>query len=152
MIEKLLRFLEIDEQQYKLAEVVWKVLAPSADIVLDSFYHKVQQVGIEPLLTDDEVVRLKERQKVHWERLFRSRFDEDYLASVARIGLRHRGIGLDLGSYAAGYIGLKIEFGNVIVHSELPVVAKGLLVKTLDKFVAVDMALAWSTYDAALLD
>jgi hypothetical protein len=31
-------------------------------------------------------------------------------------------------------------------------VAKGLLVKTLDKFVAVDMALALSTYDAALLD
>jgi methyl-accepting chemotaxis protein len=152
VIEKLLRFLEIDEHQYKLAEALWGVLAPNADAVLDSFYHKVRQVGIEPLLTDDDVARLKERQKIHWERLFRARFDQDYLASVARIGLRHRGIGLDLGSYAAGYIGLKIEFGNVIVHSELPVVAKGLLVKTLDKFVAVDMALALSTYDAALLD
>ena len=47
---------------------------------------------------------------------------------------------------------LKIEFANVIVRSDLSVLTKGLLIKTLDKYVALDMALALSTFDAAILD
>ena len=54
--------------------------------------------------------------------------------------------------YVAGYMTLKISFTNVIAETALPPITKGRLIKSLDKFVAFDMALALSTYDAVVLD
>ena len=152
MIEQLRQFLEIDDDARRLALKLWQVLAPSIDAVLDDFYRKVRTSGIEPQLSDAVVARLKVKQKVHWASLFHSEFDEKYMSGVQRIGIRHRDVGLLLTHYAAAYMALKIEFVNVIVRTDLPVLAKGHLIKTLDKYVALDMALALSTYDAAIVD
>jgi len=152
LIEQLLKFLDINDDTRRLGQSLWQVLAPSVDAVLDSFYLKVHLVGIEPQLPDATVVRLKAKQKAHWASLFHSEFDEQYITGVQRIGIKHRDIDLKLTSYVAAYMVLKIEFANVIVRSDLSVLTKGLLIKTLDKYVALDMALALSTFDAAILD
>lgn len=153
VIETLLRFLEFDDETKRLGKTLWDILAPRTDQVLDVFYQRVQRVGIEPLLSDTAIAALKIKQRAHWEALFRSDFDAEYMASVRRIGIRHRDIGLDLGSYVAAYMALKIEFTDLLVAcTELPVLTRGRLIKALYRYVALDMALALSTYDAAILD
>lgn len=66
--------------------------------------------------------------------------------------MRHREIDLDLMWYVLGYAALKISFTEVIIDSQLPPITKGRLVKALEKYVAFDMALALSTYSAAVVD
>ncbi len=152
MIEKLRQLLEIDDDVQKLGHDLWDVLGPNIDAVLDTFYQRVRQAGIEPWLSEAAVQRLKAKQRQHWESLFRMRFDDCYVAGARRVGIRHRDVGLDISSYIAGYAALKIEFVNVIVQTHLPVLTKGLLIKTLDKYVAFDMAHAMSIYEAAIVD
>jgi len=149
----LLQFLEFDDETRQLGKALWEILAPRTDDVLDTFYRRVRHAGLEPPLSDASIAALKVKQRAHWRGLFCSDFDDDYVASVRRIGIRHRDIGLDLATYVAAYMALKIEFTDLVVgRPELPVLAKGRLIKTLYKYVALDMALALSTYDAALID
>jgi Protoglobin len=152
MIHELLQFLDINDDTIQSGHHLWEILAPRAEDVLDKFYRRVRLSKIRPELTDATVRQLKRKQEAHWAALFGSRFGDDYIDSVHRIGIRHRDIGLDLAWYAAAYLALKLEFGNVIIQSDLPAQTKGHLIWTLDKFVAFDMALALSTYDAAILD
>ncbi len=120
--------------------------------MIERFYAKVRTHDISPHVTDEAIERLKERQKNHWASLFGAQFDEGYVNSVRKIGIRHRDIALNPMWYVAGYMLLKIEFTRVVVEAPLPPITKGRLIKTLDKFAAFDMALALSTYDAAVLD
>jgi len=152
VIEQLRQFLDIDDDARRLGQKVWQVVAPSIDPVLDEFYRKVAEAGIEPQLSDTAVRRLKLKQKVHWASLFHSEFDEQYVRGTQRMGIQHRDVGLSLSHYISAYMVLKIEFANVIVRAALPVLTKGLLIKTLDKYVALDMALALSVYEAAVID
>lgn len=152
MIKQLLKFLDINDDTRRHGQQLWQVLAPSINPVLDTFYRKLHLAGIEPRLSEATVSRLKVKQNAHWESLFHSQFDEQYMTGARRVGLQHRQVGVKLTSYIVAYMVLKIEFVNVIVRSDLPVLTKGLLIKTLDKYVALDMALALSTYDAALLE
>jgi hypothetical protein len=91
-------------------------------------------------------------QKKHWAALLSSQCDDDYAAGVRRVGVRHREINLSLAWYVAGYAAIKIEFVNVIVHCDHPVATKGHLIRTLEKYVALDTALALSVHDMALVD
>ena len=152
VVEQLLQFLDIDSNTQKLGHDLWDVLAPHMEPVLDGFYRRVQRAGIEPRLSDATVARLKKMQKAHWGSLLGAQFDQSYIERVGRIGIRHRDAGLDLGWYVAAYLALKAEFRNVIVQSTRPTATKGLLIKTLDQYVAFDMALAVSTYSAAIVD
>jgi len=152
VIEQLKQFLDIDDDVQKLGRDLWDVLEPSIDMVLDTFYDKMRTAGMGPHLSDAAVARLKAKQRDHWESLFRSRFDEHYTTGARRVGIRHRDVNLDIPSYVAGYAALKIEFVNIIVQANLPVLTKGLLIKTLDKYVAFDMAQALTIYEAAIVD
>ena len=120
--------------------------------MIERFYAKVRTFDISPHVTDEAIARLKARQKDHWTALFGAQFDDAYVNSVRKIGIRHRDIALNPMWYVAGYMLLKIEFTRVVVEAPLPPITKGRLIKTLDKFAAYDMALALSTYDAAVLD
>jgi hypothetical protein len=152
VIEKLIQFLDIDDETREFAHRAWSVLEPTADSVLDEFYQRINRAKFEPHISSLAATRLKGKQKTHWASLFSSNFDEDYMAGVRRIGIQHRDVGLDLSAYIASYMSLKITFTNVIVHTDLPVLTKGRLIQALDKYVAFDMALALSTYDATIVD
>jgi len=152
MIEKIMAFLEIDAETQASAVTLSQLLVPHFDRAIEEFYATVMRFQINPHVTARSIATLKQRQKQHWLTLFHSRFDDEFFSSVSRIGVRHRDIDLNPMWYVAGYTRLKLAFVEVIIQSDLHVVTKGQLVKTLDKYIAVDMALALSAYDAVILD
>jgi hypothetical protein len=152
MVRRLLEFLEIDSETQASAIMLAQLLAPHFDKVIEEFYATVREFDINPHVTPNTVPVLKERQKQHWLALLHSRFDDEFFASISRIGVRHRDIDLNPMWYVAGYTWLKLAFIEIIIRSDLHVVTKGQMVKTLDKYIAVDMALALSAYNAVILD
>jgi hypothetical protein len=152
MIPELLRFVEIDDDTKRRGHEIWDLLAPRADAIVEDFYSKVQAFDISAHITDAAIRRLKIKQKQHWASLFGSQFDEEYANSVRRVGIKHRDIDLGPMWYVAGYMALKIAFTDAITDSPLPPIKKSRQLMALDKFVALDMALALSTYSAAVFD
>jgi hypothetical protein len=152
MIDGLLAFLEIDDETRRHGRELWTVLAPRTDRIIGDFYRRVQRAQISPHVTDEAIGRLKIQQRAHWSDLFNSRLGEEFAARVRRVSFRHREIALNPAWYVAGYMTLKIEFTKVVAEAEMPPVNKGRLMKALDKFTALDMALALSAYDAVVLD
>lgn len=151
-LAKPLAFIGIGPAERALAQLLWRMVEPHADAIIDEFYQRVGAAKITPHVNERALGRLKTRQKEHWAALFGSAFDENYANSVRRIGIRHRDIALDPLWHIAGYMVLKIEMVKIIVSSPLTPHEKGHLVKTLDKYVAIDMGLALSTYNASILD
>jgi hypothetical protein len=148
----LLRFLCIDEESQRYARRIWDIIEPKLDEAIDIFYAAIRNSPVGGLIPDDVLERLRPKQSEHWARLFTSNFDVVYANSVRRAGIRHRDIGLDAMWFIAAYMSLKAELTNLIVHADIPTTEKGRLVRTLDKYVAVDMGLAVSTYLAAVVD
>jgi hypothetical protein len=152
MIDKLLGFLEIDAATKRSGKILSDLIAPQLDGIIDRFYARVQEFDINPHVTVKAITSLKTRQKQHWIELFNSQFGEDYLRNVRRIAVRHRDIELDPMWYIAGYMRLKLAFIEVIIRSNFPAETKGHLIKALDQYIAIDMALALGTYDTVVLD
>jgi hypothetical protein len=71
---------------------------------------------------------------------------------VTLIGIKHHEVGLDSKWYIAGYAMMKAAFMERILEAPLPPNLKSALIVTLEKYVAVDMALALSTYSSWLVD
>jgi methyl-accepting chemotaxis protein len=152
MIVKLFDFLEINSETKASASLLSDLLTPRVNDVIEQFYNRIQNFEISPHITDQLIPTLKEKHRQHWIALFNSEFREEYFANVRRIAMRHRDIELNPMWYVAGYMRLKLSFVEVIVGSDYPAATKETLVKTLDKYIAIDMALALSTYDAVILD
>jgi methyl-accepting chemotaxis protein len=152
VIDRLLEFLDVDAPTKRSGKLLSDLLGPQLDDIIDRFYTSVQQFDINPHVTDRAIGALKISQKQHWVELFNSQFDEGYLRNVRRIAVRHRDIDLDPMWYIAGYMRIKLAFIEVIIRSAFPVEVKGQLIKTLDKYIAIDMALALGTYDTVVLD
>ena len=152
MIPQLLDFIGITEETKRQGPEIWELLEPRADELLTAFYVKVQAFHVNSHVTDIVIPPLIAKQKRHWAALFGSRFDDNYANSVRRLGIRHREIDLALMWYVLGYEALKIAFTEAIIDSSLPPIKKGRLVKTLGKYIAFDVALALSPYEAELLD
>ena len=152
MIDKLLEFLDVDATTKRSGKLLSDLLEPRLDGIIERFYTRVQELDINPHVTDRAIGALKVSQKQHWVELFNSQFDESYLRNVRRIAVRHRDVELDPMWYIAGYMRLKLAFIEVIIRSAFPIEVKGQLIKTLDKYIAIDMALALGTYDTVVLD
>lgn len=151
MIDQLLAFLEIDAETIASAETLSDLLAPRLDEIIEDFYNHMQGYEINALITADVIPSLKEKQKQHWLALFKSQFGPDYCSSVRRIAIHHRDIDLNPLWYVAGYMHLKLAYIDVIMSSDYGPVTKRKLLKTLEKYIAADMALALSAYDAVVL-
>ena len=152
MIGQLLDFIEITDETKQHGSEIWGLLEPRVETILATFYTKVHRLHVNPHVTEHVIPPLIAKQKIHWAGLFGAQFDDEYANSVRRLGIRHREINLDLMWYILGYEALKLAFTEVIIDSALPPIKKGRLVKALGKFIALDVALALSPYEAALLD
>lgn len=152
MIDQLLAFLEFDEEAAASAETLSNLLTPQMDDIIERFYDRLIQYDVSPALAADVIPTLKERQKQHWMALFNSEFGPDYCARARRIAIRHRDIDLNPLWYVAAYMYLKLGYIDAIMNSEYGPVTKRALLNTLEKYIAVDMALALSTYDAVVLN
>jgi hypothetical protein len=152
LVAQLRDFLEIDDSSKQYARVLRALFAAHSDAIVDEFYRKVQKSAIGAHVSNDAIERLKPKQKAHWETLFNSDFGPGYAQSVRCIGIRHRDIELSPSWYVAGYVKLKIEFIEWIAMLDVPAEKKIGLVTTLEKYVAIDMALALASYDSVILD
>lgn len=152
MLNKLLQFLEIDDAARAHARLLWATIGPQTDSIVERFYERVHEARITRHINSPAISRLKVKQKAHWAALFDSNFDDDYANSVRRIGLAHRDIALDPLWHVVGYMAIKIQMTEAVAASELTPLEKSRLLRTLDKYVAIDMGLALSAYNAAVLD
>ena len=152
-LRKLLGFLNIDADSKAAAAKLAQLIEPHLDGIIGQFYRRVMAFEINPHVNNLTVAGLKIKQRAHWMALFHSKFDENFFNGILRIGARHRDIKLDPVWYVAGYTVLKIGFAETLVKSDQPAAMKGRMLKALDQYVAVDMALSLSSYNnVALID
>lgn len=151
-IEQLCDFLEIDDITKQHARVLLALFTGCGDEITSEFYNKVQRSIIGGYITNDAVERLISKQKDHWAALFSSEFGRDYVLSVRRIGIQHRDIALSPLWYVAGYTKLKLSMMERISALDVSQDKKAALATTLEKYVAMDMALALATYHSVIVD
>ena len=151
-MQKLIRFLAIDVKSRHDAGEIWPLIEHCAPDIIESFYADVRRSNVDLPLTSQIIENLKTKQKEHWKCLFESRFDQKYFNNASLIGIKHFEIGLDAKLYIAGYMKIKSGFSREILCSALSLPSKTRLIVTLDKYVALDMALAISSYTSLLID
>jgi len=151
-MDKLIRFLDIDPTAQLHAAAIWLLIEHRVDHTIEVFYADMRQSDAALALSDQTVQRLKVTQRKHWRSLFESQLDLQYFNNASLIGIRHSQIGLDPKWYIAGYARIKTDFSRVILNADLPLATKTSFLVTLDKYVALDMALAISSYTSLLLD
>lgn len=148
----LLESLEIDEETKADALQLWEIIGSKLPSALEVFYGKLRPSPYGTTLTNELVAELMERQARHWAMLFTSGFSPEYLSSARRIGIQHREAAVEVKWYIAAYMMLKMEFVDIIVRTNHSALAKGRIIRALDRYFAVDMGLALSTYTAGLID
>lgn len=151
-MDGLIRFLDIDPTARLHAATIWSLIEHRIDHIIETFYSDVQQSDMALALSEQTIRHLRVKQKDHWRSLFESRLDLQYFNSASLIGIKHSEIGLDPKWYIAGYARIKSDFSRTILNSSLPLTTKAALVVTLNKYVALDMALAISSYTSLLVD
>ena len=150
-MERLISFLNIDDQARQDAKAVWSLIEDYTDEIMRDFYADIRRV--DPALIDgDTIDRLATKQKEHWKSLLNDELDQSLFNRMSLVGIKHREVGLDPKWYIAGYHKIKLRFSGHILASPLSVAKKISLVSTLDRFVALDMALALSSYSSWLVD
>jgi methyl-accepting chemotaxis protein len=100
-----MRFLEIDDAARAALAEFHPVLKRELPNVIKEFYEHVRKYReIAHMFSSESAMeRAGKLQHEHWMNLFSGRFDENYFASVQRIGATHSRIGLEPRWYIGGY-------------------------------------------------
>lgn len=151
--QRRLKFAEVDERTTTALQRIWPVIQPALDDVLAGFYAHVTTVPELAALVGDQQPRLVDAQKVHWQKLFTSGFDEDYQQSINQIGRIHCKIGLEPRWYIAGYKFVLIRLHSCLVKKyRASLQDLGDILEHVTAAVMLDMDLAISTYQELLLE
>ncbi len=150
------RFLDIDAETRAALEEFRPALEAAMPEIMEGFYgHMRGWPKLVAMFNEGDVAmkRAAKAQVTHWQRLFSGRFDDDYVTSVRRIGLRHARIGLEPRFYIGGYAFILTRLYGVACHlygSRLrPRAAQdrtARLMRALTQAVMLDMDLAISIY------
>lgn len=152
-LQERIAFMRIDASTSKLLSEFWPHVEGQLQGILDGFYAHVVQVPSLKALLGEHVPRLKKAQKLHWEGLFSGRFDETYYESVHRIGLIHNKIGLEPRWYIGGYNFVLGHLVSLAVSKHKWSPSKlAELIRAISCAVMLDMDIAISTYQEALLE
>ena len=148
-----LAFARIDAATIADLGTLWTQIAPALEGLMKRFYAHVMAEPRLAALIGERQGALEGAQVKHWTRLFSGRFDEDYAASVERIGRAHHRIGLEPRWYIGGYQFMLSELSRLILrkHRFAPARA-GRLIEALNKAVLFDLDFALSTYQQVLLE
>jgi len=151
--ETRMRFMRIGPDTGAALQQFWKSVERALPAVLDGFYrHATREPNLARLIGSD-VPRLKSAQAAHWERLFSGRFDDAYFRGARTIGLVHNKIGLEPRWYIGGYNFVLSELTDLAVKSHRLNAAKlGPLVRAINAAIMLDMDIAISTYQEAMLE
>ena len=151
-MKDIVRYLGIDTRTQLFAERLWGVLEEPSGEIIAAFYRDTRQSAVGMLFDEPTIGQLQNRQKEHWRALFTGQFDEQYQRSATLIAIKHHELGLDPKWYIAGYALMKLRFTERLLKAALPQATKEALIATLEKYIAVDMALSLSTYSSWLID
>jgi methyl-accepting chemotaxis protein len=148
-------FLEIDaDTRAALAEFRPTIEALMPDLMRGFYGHMKAWPKLAAMFDGATAMdRAAKAQTGHWGKLFSGRFDQDYIDSVRRIGLRHSRIGLEPRFYIGGYsfILTRLFEAATQAHSSRfsPAAAQARtarLMRALTQAVMLDMDLAISIY------
>lgn len=146
-------FMRINEETSLLLREFWPVVEKNIQDILDGFYNHVTSVPALKTLVGAQVPRLKVSQKKHWQGLFSGQFDESYFESVNRIGLIHNKIGLEPRWYIGGYNFVLSKITDLAVQKyKWNTVKLAKVIRAINCAVMIDMDIAISTYQEALLE
>jgi protoglobin len=151
-METMLRFLAIDRESQHHAAQIWNLVEPRTASIIENFYAEVSRSDLGFSISETTIHHLKTKQAEHWKKLFESKFDREYFNNASLVGIKHYEIGLDVRWYIAGYTKIKTCFSMEILNARSPLSSKAQLLATLDKYIALDMALAISSYTSLLVD
>jgi hypothetical protein len=132
------------------ASTISDLLAPQLDRIIADLYDRLHDHDVSPRITS-AASGAQDQTEAALARTISPQFGQEVCSHARRIALRHHEIGLGPLWYVAAYVHLKLAFIEVIMNSDLGPVTKRKLVRTLEKYVAIDMVLALSTYDAVVL-
>ena len=149
-MKDIVRYLGIDTRTQLLGERLWGVLEEPSGEIIAAFYRDTRQSAVGMLFDELTIGRLQDRQKEHWRVLFTSQFDEQYQRSATLIAIKHHELGLDPKWYIAGYALIKLRFTERLLKAAQA--TKEALIATLEKYIAIDMALSLSIYSSWLID
>jgi methyl-accepting chemotaxis protein len=145
-------YLGIDERTQRFGELAWRIVDADMERVLERFYTRTRERDSGVALDHETITRLKVKQKEHWKALFEGEFDEAFFRRASMIGLRHHEIGLSASWYIAGYSIIKLELIRLVMKAPFALAIQIELVLTLERYVALDMACALSSYSAWIVD
>ena len=146
-------FHEITDQSRRILRGFWPAVSRELPSILDGFYAHISGVDCLAKLVGEQSARLKGAQAKHWERLFSGDFDDAYFQSIRAIGLAHNRIGLEPRWYIGGYsFVLRRLLRLATRHCRFAPERAGTLSAAIAQAVLLDMDLAISTYQDALLE
>jgi methyl-accepting chemotaxis protein len=150
-----LKFLVIDDAtRASLAEFMPSLRRELPNILAAFYSHIKSEPRLVAMFKNQSAMeRASKAQNEHWLKLFSARFDDEYVASVRRIGLMHSRIGLEPRWYIGGYsfiLGHLYGVASRAFASRLrPAAAQTKtagLMRALNQAVMLDMDLAISIY------
>lgn len=148
-MEKLIRFFDIGPETMRDANLVWPLV--EGDVIGDSRISAHEaNAGIS--LSDQTTEHFKVAHIKYWSELFIARFNQRYFNEASLAGIRHREMGLDVQWYVARCTKIKMDFLRLILGARLPLSLKAKLAPALEKYVALNMAIAVSSCASWLID
>ncbi len=150
-----LDFLGIDDATRSALAEFMPILQAEIGNVLSAFYeHLAGNTAMAAMFRTEQVRQhARSAQQAHWLRLFSGRFDDEYYASVRKIGLAHSRIGLAPQWYIGGYAFTASRLYALAVHhftSRMnPKAAQdraAALLRAINQAIMLDMDLAISIY------
>ncbi len=153
MSETRLLFMGISAGVTDALRRFWPIARNELPNILDEFYDNLAKFAELAKLIEGEVPHLKKAQGEHWNRLFSGRFDNDYFASVYRIGITHNRIGLEPRWYIGGYNYILKRLLQIAVRTYRWSPARlSATITAINSAVMLDMEIAISVYQDSLLE
>jgi len=146
-IEERLRFIGCDERDGQYAEMVWSLIEPDIEAVIENFYRRLAQTPDAPQIQLERISYLVVAQKDHWKRLLLSCGEDAYVDQARRIGATHRCMQVEPRWYIAGYALIANELIGIVAEKttgDTQLLAE--LIRTITRHVALDMEIALTVY------
>jgi len=146
------RFLRLGEEERRELRNIWPQIEPALPKMLDEFYAHIGRIPLLAQMMGEKKGRLVNLQTNHWRHLFDGSFDEEYFASIRRIGLVHHKIGLEPRWYIGGYSFLMDALADHILGMRIGQKKRNHWMRCLHRAVMLDMDLAISVYQDVLIE
>ena len=124
----------------------------SLDKTLDIFYKKVSKTGMSEFLKGIDLEALKQKQKMHWWRIFLYDSDDESAARRLKMHRAHKAIGLEIRDYITAYLYIMNLFQKSILNYAAGPEEAFKMISAMQIIVADDIAEAIDAYYKTQVD